>query len=384
MKEHNRKIIYLAGFLFSLPIALASYINSSFISSFVGEKFVGIIYVLGSAFSILALLLAPKIFKKIGGYRFLLLIVFLDALSFLALAWTKNIWSAVFVFILGFSMNTLIVFSLDELLKISSKNPALGATRGTYLILCNLAWILAQLLSGTVLGGFSFKDIYLVSFSAMALFLLISFLTLKNIPDPKYDKIKSFKYIREFFKNKNLLRAYGLSFLLQFFYCWMIVYTPIYLYAHLGFSWREIGLIFTIMLLPFIIVPFRLGKYADKIGERKLLVFGFAVAAAATFSLFSVREHSVWLWATLLFATRVGAAIIETMSDAYFFKHIKPENEEYVGIYRSASPVAYIAGPILAFAVLAFVPSFNFIYPILGALMLYGAYLSSTIKRNDI
>ncbi|KKT01280.1 MAG: Major facilitator superfamily (MFS) protein [Candidatus Nomurabacteria bacterium GW2011_GWA2_43_15] len=382
--KHSRKIIYLAGFLFSLPIALASYINSSFISSFVGEKFVGIIYVLGSASSILALLLAPKIFKKIGGYKFLLLMVLLDALSFLALSWTENIWGAVAAFMLGFSMNTLIVFSLDEILKIFSKDPAIGKIRGIYLVICNLGWIFAQLLSGTFLGGFSFRTIYFVGFSIMMLFFLVSLLNLKNIPDPDYDKIKSVKYVKGFFKNKNLFRAYGLSFLLQFFYCWMVVYTPIYLYAHLGFSWKEIGLMFAIMLLPFILVPFRAGKYADKIGERKILMFGFAVAALATFSLFFVREHSLWVWAILLFTTRVGAATIEVMSDAYFFKHIKSENDEFVGVYRSASPIAYIIGPVVAFAVFSFIPSFQFIYIILGTLMLYGVYLSSTIRKSDI
>jgi MFS family permease len=382
--EHNRKIIYLAGFLFSIPIALAAYINSSFISFFVGEKFVGIIYVLGSIGSILALLSAPKIFKKIGGYKFLLLVIFLNALSFLALALTKNLWSIIFAFVLGFSMNTLIVFSLDEILKIFSKDPAIGKIRGIYLIICSSAWVLAQLLFGTILGGFSFKTIYFVSFMVMMLFFLVSFLNLKNIPDPQYDKIKSFKYVKTFFKNKNLFRAYGISFLLQFFYCWMVIYTPIYLYTHLGFDWKEIGIIFTIMLLPFSIIPFHLGKYGDKIGERKILMFGFTIAGLATLSLFFISGHLLWLWALLLFITRIGAATIEVMSDAYFFKHIKPENEEFVGVYRSASPISYILGPIIAFMIFIFVPSFNFIYVILGTLMLYGIYLSSTIRKSDI
>lgn len=377
-------MIYLAGFLFSMPIALASYINSSFLSSFVGEKFVSIIYVLGSIGSILALLLAPKIFRKIGGYRFLLLVILLDAFSFLMLSVAENIWSAIAMFILGFSMNTLLIFSLDELLEIFSRNSATGKIRGIYLVVCNAAWVLAQLFSGTILGGFSYRTIYLISFSIMTLFLIISFLNLKNIPDPKYDKIKSFTFISEFFKNKNLFRAYTLSFLLQFFYSWMVIYTPIYLYAYLGFSWQEIGIIFAIMLLPFVLIQFPLGKYSDKIGERKMLIFGFFVIALATLSLFFIREHSLWLWAMLLFATRIGAATIEVSGDAYFFKHIKPENEEFVGVYRSASPIAYIIGPFSAFIVFLFIPSFNFIYIILGTLMLAGIYLSSTIEKSDI
>lgn len=377
-------MIYLAGFLFSMPIALASYINSSFISSFIGEKFTSLIYVLGSLGSISALLLAPKIFRKIGGYKFLLLVILLDAFSFLILSTTKNAWTAIAMFILGFSMNTLLIFSLDELLEIFSKNSATGRIRGIYLVICNFAWVFAQLLSGTILGGFSYNTIYFISFSIMTTFLLISFLNLRNIPDPKYDKIKSFKFIKKFFKSKNLFRAYTLSFLLQFFYSWMVIYTPIYLYTYLGFSWQEIGIIFAIMLLPFVLIQFPLGKYSDKIGERKMLIFGFVVIALATLSLFFIREHSLWLWAILLFTTRIGAATIEISSDAYFFKHIKPENEEFVGVYRSASPVAYIIGPFTAFVVFLFIPSFNFIYIILGTLMLVGIYVSSTIRKNDV
>ena len=382
--NRNRKIIYLAGFIFSLPIALMAYINSSYISTFIDEKFVGIIYALASIVSILALLIVPKIFRKLGGSKFLLWIIALNSFAVLFFAFSKNIWSAALLFISVFTFNILIYFSLDEILRIFSKESSIGRTRGSYLALCNLAWIIALSLLGTILGEFSFRTIYLVSFALMAVFFLMSYLHLGKIPDPDYDRADIKSYIGKFFKNKNLFRAYGLNLLLQFFYCWMVIYTPIYLSLHLGFSWKQIGIIFAVMLLPFVIIPFPLGKYADKIGERKMLMFGFAIASLATLSLFFIRGHVVWIWALLLFATRIGAASIEVMNDAYFFKHIKPENEEFVGVYRNAAPVAYIAGPLLAFIAFIFIPSFNFIYLILGASMLFGVYLASTIKKSDI
>ena len=382
--RHTRTIIYLAGFIFSLPIALMAYINSSFIASFIDEKLVGTVYTLGSIISLFALLTVPQIFRKTGGYKFLLWVTALDSLSILLLAFSQNAWSAVVLFVLGFTMNILIYFSLDEILKIFSKNSGTGKTRGGYLALCSLAWVVAQLSLGTVFGEFSFRMIYLVSFGLMLVFFAVAFLHLQNILDPKYDKVSEKKYIGQFLKNRNLCRAFGISFLLQFFYSWMVIYTPIYLSLHLGLSWSQIGIIFSVMLLPFAIIPFPLGKYADKIGERKILMFGFTIASLATLLIFFIQSSEVWLWALILFATRVGAASIEVSADAYFFKHIKPENEEYVGVYRSASPVAYIAGPLLAFVVLLSVPSFNFIYLILGAFLLYGIYLASTIKKSDI
>jgi len=383
---HNRKIIYLAGFLFSIPIALMSYVNSSFLSSFVGEKLVGVIYTLASIILIMALLLIPKIFKRLGGYKFLLLIIGLDILSILAFVLAKNVWIIIIAFILGFTLNTIVIFSLDEFLKIFSKNSSTGGIRGTYLAITSLAWILSQLVLvfGKAKDTFSFQGIYLIAFFIMVLFFLLSFFSLKNIPDPKYDKIKAFKYVKEFFKNKNLFRAYSINFLLQFFFCWMVIYMPIYLSAHLGFDWKQIGMIFAIMLLPFFILPFHLGKYSDKIGERKMLMLGFFVTSLFTLFLFFIQKNEVWIWTLALFLTRVGASAVEVMSDVYFFKHIKPENEEFVGVYRSAPPVAYIIGPITASIVFIFIPSFNLIFLVLGALMLYGVYLSSTIRKSDI
>jgi hypothetical protein len=92
----------------------------------------------------------------------------------------------------------------------------------------------------------------------------------------------------------------------------------------------------------------------------------------------------VWIWALALFCTRVGAAIIEVMSDVYFFKHINKENDEYIAVYRNTAPVSYVLAPMAAFIFFLIAPSFKFIFLVLGALMLYGIYLSSTIRKNDI
>jgi len=378
------KNIFLIGFLLSLHLALTAYINSSFLASFTSEKSVGIIYILASIASILALLITPQIFRKVGGYKFLLSVTLLNALSLLSFTLVKDAWGVIPIFILYFALNTLTVFSLDEILKIFSKNSAIGKVRGMYLALSNFAWVVAQLASSKILEKSSFETVYFVTFVIMILFFIFVFFSLKGMPDPNYDKSKTIKYIKEFFKNKNLLRAYNINFLLQFFYSWMVIYTPIYLYSYLGFSWEEISIIFAIMLLPFCILQFPLGFYSDKIGERKMLMFGFTIMSLATLSLFFIERNEIWIWATLLFMTRVGAAMIEVMSDVYFFKHIKAENEEFVGVYRSTSPVSYIIGPSVAFIIFAFVPSFNFIYVILGTIMLYGIYLSSTIRKSDI
>jgi MFS family permease len=191
-------------------------------------------------------------------------------------------------------------------------------------------------------------------------------------------------YIKEFFSNKNLTHSYIINTLLHFFFGWMIIYTPIYLSVHLHFTWMEISKMFAIMLVPFLILPYSLGKYSDKIGERKMLMVGFTIMALSSILAFFITRHEVLIWALVLFMTRIGAATVEAMSDSYFFKHVTSEQEQFVGVYRSSPSVAYIIAPIVAFIVFSVTPTFNFIYLILGVVMLYGTYLSSTINRSDI
>jgi hypothetical protein len=100
--------------------------------------------------------------------------------------------------------------------------------------------------------------------------------------------------------------------------------------------------------------------------------------------LYFITVREVWIWAGLLFFTRVGAASIETMADTYFFKHIRPENEEFIGVYRSAAPVAFVIGPLAASLVFLVIPTFNMLYIVLSAILLCGVYLSSIIRRDDI
>ena len=384
-KENSKlKNIFLVGFLLYFSLALTAYVNSSFLSLFLKEKNIGFSYALGFIISIIALLLIPKILRRIGGYKLLLWSAGLNAISLLFLSLSKNIWVIIPMFVLYLTLNTMLIFSLDELLQIFSKNSGVGKIRGFYITILSSAWIIAQSVSGIILNNFSFSILYFISFAIMTIFFTISFLFLKNLPDPKYDRIPILQSLKIFFKNKNLARSYKINFLLQFFYAFMVIYTPIYLNAHLGFTWSEIGMIFAIMLTPFILLPFPLGKYSDKIGERKMLIFGFALVSLATLSLFFIKQHEIWVWALALFSTRIGAATIEIMSDVYFFKHITPENDELIGIYRNAAQMAYILAPLAAFIIFTFTPSFNFIYIILGALMLFGIYFSSTIKKSDI
>jgi MFS family permease len=381
-KENSKlKSIFLGGFLFSLHLAFTAYINSSLIANVIGEKNIALVYATASILAILALLFIPKFFSKIGSRKFLIITSTTSALLLLLLSFFRDSLALIPIFIVYLALNTLIIFTIDELLKIYSQSNSTGKIRGFYLTVTSLAWVLAQISSGEILSTLNIGDIYVLASVLVSLFLINAIFKLNKIEEPNYDKSSTRENIKKFFFNKNLRNAYFINITLQFFYSWMVIYTPIYLRNHMYLPWEQIGIVFAIMLLPFVLIQFPMGKYADLHGEKKMLKLGFLISAIFTFLIFFIQTNNILVWALVLFMTRVGAATIEVMADVHFFKNIKPENEEYIGIYRSAAPIAYTIGPITAFIVFLLIPEFKFIYLVLSCVMIFGIYLASKIKN---
>ncbi len=378
--RHNRKIIYLAGFLFSIPIALTSYINSSLLNRYMNEYYVSAIYALASFVTIFALIQMPKILARLGNRKTSLLFSVLTLVSFLLLALGNDKFIIVGGFILYFLANTIVGAALDIFVEDFSQNSVVGKFRGFYLTVLNVAWVIAQMISGSIIAKSSFRGIYIFSALFMILVSVMFVLFLRDFIEPKYKKVSVLKTLRLFLKNKHIGKIYILNFILQFFYAWMIIYMPIYLNYYLGFSWSQIGFIFTIMLLPFVLLSFPAGKISDKIGEKKMLAASFLIMALSTLIIPFITQEKVWMWALILFATRTGAAMISVLTDSYFFKVVTEENADLISFYRNTSPVSYIIAPLIAIPVLIYVPSFKYIFFVLGAIVLSGFFVSLRLK----
>jgi MFS family permease len=380
VKARNRKIIYFAGFLFSIPVALTSYINSSFLDLFLNPYLVSVTYISASIVTVIAMTRVPGILTRFGNWRTILFSSALTFFSFIGLATAGSKEVVIPFFILYIAASTFVFTSLDIFIEDFSERKASGGMRGLYLMFLNSAWVVAQLISGSIIAKSSLAGIYLFSAGIVVLFSLIFVFLFKNFRDPEYRKVSTLRTIGVFWRRRNLLRVYLANFILKFFFSWMIIYTPLYLREAMGFEWSEIGIIFSIMLLPFVLLDYPLGKVSDKIGERKLLIFGFFLSAIFTALIPLISEARVFLWAGILFMTRVGAATIETMSEVYFFKSVEEEDDDEISFFRNTTPLSFIIGPALAIPVLAYTPSFKFIFIVLSAVLLLGALISFRLR----
>ncbi|MCX6757757.1 MAG: MFS transporter [Candidatus Nomurabacteria bacterium] len=381
MIKKERRIIYLAGFLFALPFALTSYINSSFLESYMETKYVGLVYIIASIITIFGLVEISRILRNIGNRNATMLFSLVTLFSLIGMAFLKQQLLIVICFILYFVSASFIMVSLDIFIEELSKAREIGRIRGTYLVIANLAWVLSQAISGSIIAKSSYKGIYLFSALFMGLVAGIFILFLKNFEDPLYKKISLLKTIKLFLKDKNISKIYIISFILKFFYAWMVIYTPIYLHQYLHFGWDKIGLIFTIMLIPFVILDMPLGRLSDKIGEKKMLIVGLFITTFFTLIIPFVTTMDWKIWAMILFGTRVGAAAIEVMSDNYFFKIVTAEKADVIVFFRNTSSLSYIIGPLIAIPILLYIPSFKYLFFVLGAILLSGVLISIRLKE---
>lgn len=372
--------IYTASFLFSIQLALAAYVNSTFLGSFVSDKILGLMYVGGSLLTILGLFSITKFIKRFGNYLTILLLVTLNLLSVYGLYTSHTSSLVVPSFLLYLATNSFIMFSLDIFVENFSDDTSTGKTRGLFLTITNLAWVLSPFVAGIAIQHLGYRGVYgLGILMAIPLFTLLS-VSLKKFVDPVYTSPSFKDMIQSIRSLPSVKKICAASFMLQFFYVAMVIYTPLYLSRTVGFDWGTIGILFTIMLIPFVVFEYPFGKIADRfLGEKEILAAGFLVMGISTVSISFIHTKSLIVWGIVLFMTRVGASAVESMTDTYLFKQIQSGDTPIIGFYRAMSPLAYMTAPIFATLLLAFT-DFKNLFIGIGLSMILGFIIACTLK----
>lgn len=373
-------VIYFLNFLLAFSIALPTYINSTFLEGFTSEKTVGLIYTIASFLTLIVIANYTSILRKFTNYTTIAFLLFSQIALLLGLITLQTFAFIAPIFILYLTAIPLIRFNLDVFLESYSSDEATGGIRGIFLTSANLAWVVAPAIAGFILTNGDYWKIYTVAAFLLIPILFITHLYLRKFQDPAYDRVPFWGTLKEIWRRKNVYRIFMANLLLWFFYAWMVIYMPIYLHQHLGFEWSQLGIMFTMMLLPFILVQLPAGRLADKKwGEKEFLTIGFVIIAISSGLLAFISSTSFWVWTVALFATRIGASLIEVMTESYFFKKIDSTDTHILGVFRNTRAIAYIVAPIMASVFLSFF-EYRFLFLALGIIMLLGLRYSLTLK----
>lgn len=376
-------VFYIIGLIVSFSAALPAYVNSTFISQFAQLKFVSLFFIIANATSLLSILIFPKIIKRFGKYKTFIVLIFLYSLALFFFSAANSFLTALLGIVFFTAFLNLTLIKLDLFIEAFTKNTDTGRIRAIYLTICNLGWVVAPMTSAYLINNFSYSFVYWFSGSiiipTLIMFLIFSSELKVKI---KYVQDGMIKVAKKMWFDKNLRGIFFVALILQLFYTTAVVYVPVYLNQTLGMGWDDLGRIFSFMLIPFILFQIPAGFLADKyFGEKEMLYIGLFIVALALIGIFYLNQPVVWLWAALLFFSRIGAALVEAMRESYFFKIVNAKDLGMINLFRLTTPAAYILGPALAILITSFLP-IQYIFIFSALITVSGMFLIWPIKDS--
>lgn len=377
-----RRGAYGLNFLIYSAVALTTYFNTPLLlERGISEGTVGLVFSLAALLAIVALWIAPFVLNRFGSYVVLATLVALYGLSFVVLAASTSALIAASATLVQFTSVTAGLFVLDLILEAAMPFEGMtGRVRGFFITMANIAWVVAPFLAGMLTSAGGFALLYTVS---AALFVPALFLIRYSFHDLRPHRYEPFQFIAlmaPLVESADTRRVFAAQFLLRLFFSIMAMYLSVYFLKYLNISFGEMGLILSIAMLAYVVIEMPAGKLADLYwGEKELMMAGFVVTGLATMFLTFTQTSNILIIAAILFATRIGAALLDITTESYFFKRVGGDDADDVGAFRMLFPIASIIGPLVGSALLFILP-LPWLFAVLGIVMFLGIPIASGLR----
>ena len=373
----------ISSFILGISAALILYLESDYFKTATKSENVTVFFIVAYAITLILIFNWHHLVRRFGKKNVFLGNLLAKALVVLMLA-NLSVGKIGIGFLMGYIILTVLSWiDLDILLEACSRDKKTGRIRGAYLTIMNAGYLVAPFFAGLILNKYGFQPVFLAAALLILTVWMICFFRLRNIDGSQVEGIDFLSLLKKLSGRKNVLRIYYVSFILELFYALMIIYTPLYL-LDLGFSWVDIGKIFTVMLLPFVLLQYPAGYLADKkFEERGMIIFSLVIMAFSTLTIFFLSSKSMILWALVLFCTRIGASLIEILRDSYFYKRIDCSDVDIINFFRSVRPTAYIIGLLIATPIVYFL-EIRFVFALISVGVLTGIFAAKNMASSRI
>jgi MFS family permease len=379
-----RTILFVGNFFFSVFTALTIYIVLPFLSTFMPEAYAGLVISVGGLIAVISFPFLPRLVAHYGAQQLTLIFAITEMITLVALAAVPSgIAGAIFI-IIAIAIQPFISYQLDLLLEaVDVEKDMVGRVRTIFLTAWNLGALAAPLLLGALLVN---SNDYTRVFIAAAA-VLIPFVVLfaaRSLPKKAPPKLSHMQDTLVCISHDNDLAAVTFAhFLLYLFYIWAPIYVPMYLHTVLGIAWSDLGWMFSIMLIPYALVEYPAGWAADRfVGDKTLMFAGFLIAGAALASFgILTSASSLTLILIILVSSRVGAALIESMTEEHFFRRISEQDINSMSVFRGIWPLANVIGPIVGSLIL-FYGNFQIFFLLTGGFIIIAGTVATSFITN--
>lgn len=377
-------VTYMLTILYALHYAIPLYATSSFLHQYFNSGYVSALYVISSVAILFGSLLISKSIRRFHTYGFTFFLVIAEIIATITFAVTDNLFVIGLFFIIHSVLQAFLYICINIFIESFSKHTETGSIRGLFLAILSLGYIVSPVIGGAVLAHYSFQILYIVASLTLIPFLYFLHKYLVHIKEPAYTSVDVFGALRTVIRNKSLRAVFIADLLVESFYSTMIIYSPMYL-ATLGIPLTTyMSYILPIALIPLVALPYELGFLADsKHGEKNILITGLLIMTVTTFLCVVIRSSNPLVWAVLLFVSRVGTSLAETMSHTYFFKKVGPEDASLTALFMNLRGISIIMVGSVGFAIAPLLtdrPQLMFI--ILGCAILWGISPILTMKER--
>ncbi len=384
-RNYAVQLISFLGFAFGLSMALLSYVISSYFQEVSGSDNVSLFYICIFTVILGTLFALNHVIERVGRAKTLMILLAVQIGVLCALQFFDISFFGAFLLIVYYVVYGIIWVIFDIILEAYSEDEKTGRVRGAYLSVLNIGFLIGPMLSTYILEQYGFHMIFTVTLLIYILIFLTVFVALNDIQGHVVKKNLSTKKIfNQFRAKKNLFYAYCISYTLRFFYAVMVVYMPLYL-RFIDVSWQEIGVMFSIMLIPFSIVQYPAGLLADKkYGEKEMLIIGLVIMIVSLVCMYIISVPHFVLWTVVLFVSRVGAAFVEAMLDIYFYKQITDNDIAIINFFRTTRAVAYITSAVIVGVVMMITDDLNCIFAVSCAVLMCGLGIATLLRDTAV
>ncbi|MEK7139508.1 MAG: MFS transporter, partial [Patescibacteria group bacterium] len=379
------RVILPLSFCLSVAFALPMYIESSFLATMVSATMVSWYFVIAMAAGLIAMNLYPWFITRFTNYRTALVTMTVCAASLLGLSLVTNRWWALVWFVFLTISQYLLIINLDLFIERFTATAMTGRIRTTYYTVVSLGVIVSPLVVGQLIGwsgGYSL--VFLVAALWVIPVMVLLMLSRRQLQDHiHYRHHHLLTTLRHVVQRADIRRIFGVSLLLELFYAMAVIYMPIYLTTVVGFSWQDIGVAFTIMIVPFVVLELPAGIVADRyFGERGMMIIGFLILSSTVLVWSLINSSSLLVWVILLFLSRCGAALVEAMRETYFFKIVNVADVDYINFFRNTKPLAWLSAAAIAGVVLRWFDLSTLFFG-LGLILIFGVWFASGLRDTS-
>ncbi|MBI2025646.1 MFS transporter [Candidatus Kaiserbacteria bacterium] len=380
-----RVIISLSNFFFAFFSTAIILVMIPYLTQYMSDVRAGVVIAMGPLAACLLFPLMPRLVAKYGAQQLALVVSILEMLSLFALAGAPGAVTGSIFAALSLGIQPFLAYQLDLLLEATVEEEGVtGRVRTMFITGWNLAALAAPLLIGALLAS---TDAYYRVFIAAAggIIPLIVLLAASKLPlgrPPVLSRMDD--TLRRIFRDRDLAAVTVAHFILYLFFFWAPFYTPLYLHTVLGIPWSELGWMFAVMLVPYVLIEFPAGVIADKfIGDKEMMFAGFLIAGAALGAIGLLTAASpIWLIVAVLVATRIGAGLVESMTEGHFFRLVSEKDINSVSIFRGIWPLSELIAPLIGSAILIFGNNFGAFFAITGGIVAIGGAITTLFIRD--